>query len=1068
MAKKNLTIIEEIMKKLTTLIVLLLMVTLTTSLKANTNGNVTAVPTGVADVSVVHISSPVSGNFYSGTFNATINGNNVQLYCIDLQHHLQWNTTYTDDGHTSPEITYILNNYYPYVTNRSDALADVNKEAAAVQGAIWTFSDGLGSGGNTGFTSPTDIEARRLQIVADAMANAGNSTPAITLVITPQYQGLQAGVDAAFTVEAYDENNSPAANVDVTLTTTDGTLSTTSLTTDANGITDTVYLTQGTLTQANVTASAVVTIPQGTRLVRENDPDNYQKLVLATPAEDTVDVVANVRWFNNTDLSLVKTVDNAEPVDGDQITFTLTLSNVSTEDAYGIEVTDMLPSGLIFISSSASDGSYDQNTGIWSLSELDANAQATLDITAQVDYSTLNNASLNLGPVADYNVFVLRDLNQPSSDTEGKMAVGRNATLSNYSVGDKLTTTGEDVVVVGRKFTFLSGRVYNGNVVYKRFIDIHSTATVDGTVSQGSIIDFNAAKSYLRTLSSQLRGYTTNGDTRFEWGGLTLTGNNPFINVFDVNGDDLSAANNMSINAPNGSVVIVNISKRNVSWTGGASVTGTSKENVIYNFYQAKNITIQGIDILGTILAPKASVNFVSGVQHGQMICKNLTGQGQFNIANFIGNIPVDPYITNTAEITALLNPENNTANNSSSVTVHINFNGSGSNNNNSNWQFVSSVGTEMIWTMTYDNSGNTLYGTWGGKIYRETGNGTELLNPNMNVSFIWSIAVDPVNGKIWAATEQGVFISRDNGATWELRGLNGMDVRSIIAVGEDHVWAATWGAGVYELSQATGYNFVARNDGLSILAVHALTANSNGDIFAGTFGEGVMKLAAGTTEWVATPIGYEFVWALNVDSQDNIYAGTYGGGVYTSANAGDSWTQINNGLANNYIYSIAINPSDEVFASAWGSGVYQLHTSKGSNWAVLGMDGLNVTSLITSAKDGSLYAATQDGKIYKYIDNPLAVGDETNTPGSFELSQNYPNPFNPTTNIKFTIAKQGNYSLVVYNLLGEKVAVLVNGTVEAGNHNVTFNAENLASGIYIYSLQGEGLKITKKMMLLK
>ncbi len=1052
------------MRRNTTLFTLFLMMIFTISLKAGTDGTVTAVPTGVANVTVVHINNPVSGNFYSGTFNATINGNNVKLYCIDLQHHLQWNTTYTDDGHTSPEITYILNNYYPYVTNRSDALSDVNKEAAAVQGAIWTFSDGLAE-----FTSPADVEARRLQIVADAQAHAGNTTPALTLVITPQNQGLQAGVDAAFTVEAYDEQNAPAANVNVTLTTTDGTLSATSLTTGANGITDTVYLTQGASTTANVTASAVVTIPQGTRLVRESAPDQYQKLVLATPVQNTSEVVANVRWFNETDLALVKTVDNAEPTDGDQIVFTLTLSNNSSEDAFGIEVSDLLPSGLNFVSATASSGSYDENSGLWTLSELDANAQATLNITAQVDYATLNTSSLDLGPVADYNVFVLRNLTQPSSDTEGKMAVGRNATLSNYSVGDKLTTTGEDVLVVGRKLTYTSGRVYNGNAVYGRFQDVDTPrVSIDGSLLHQTDIDFGAAGSYLRCLSSQLRGYTVNGDTRFEWGGLTLTGNNPFLNVFNVNGDDLSAANNMSINAPNGSVVIVNISKRNVSWTGGASVTGTSKENVIYNFYQARNITLQGIDILGTILAPRASVNFVSGVQHGQMICRNLTGQGQFNLANFIGNIPVDPYITNTAEITALLNPESNTANNSSSVTIHINFNGSGSNGNNSNWQFVSSVGTDMIWTMTYDNSGNTLYGTWGGKIYRDNGNGATIINPDMNVSFIWSIAVDPVNGKIWAGTEQGVYISRDNGATWELRGLNGMDVRSIIAVGEDHVWASTWGAGVFELSQATGYNFVARNDGLSILAVHALTTNSAGDIFAGTFGEGVMKLAAGSSTWTATPIGYDFIWALNVDSQDNIYAGTYGGGVFTSANAGDSWTQINNGLANNYIYSISINPSDEVFASAWGSGVYQLHTSKGTNWAVLGMDGINVTSLITSSKDGALYAATQDGKIYKYIDTPLGVGDAGSEAVKFELSQNYPNPFNPTTNIKFTIAKQGDYQLVVYNLLGEKVAVLMSGSLEQGSHEVMFNASNLASGIYIYSLQGEGLKITKKMVLLK
>ena len=1034
---------------------------------ANNNGASNATPLGLDQVTVVHISVPVSGNYYAGTFNATVDGNAAKLYCIDLHHHLQWNTAYTDDGNTNSEITYILNNYYPYVTNRSDALSDVKKEAAAVQGAIWTFSDNLQP-----FISPADVEARRLQIVADALANANAVSPVQTLVIVPQNQALHAGADAAFTVEAYDENNSPVANVNITLTTTDGTLSTATLTTGANGISDTVYLTQGATELATVTAAASVTVPQGTKYVRTNDPDGYQKLVLATPVVANREAVANVRWYNDVDLALVKTVDNADPEDGDVVTFTITLNNETAEKAYGVEVTDLLPLGFIFSSATPSVGTYDETTGVWTVGDLEGNNQATLEIAAQVDYATLNTASLNLGPVADYNVFVLKDLTQPSSDTEGKMAVGRNATLSNYSVGDKLTTQGEDVLIAGRKITFTSGRVYNGNVVYGRFQDItpFQVSVDEGTIRHESVIDFGAAGSYLRNLSNQLKGYTTNGTTTFEWGGLTLTGNNPYINVFRVNGDDLSAANNIQINAPNGSVVLVNISKRNVSWTGGLTVTGTSKENVLYNFYQAHNISIQGIDILGTILAPRASVDFVSGVQHGQMICKYLTGQGQFNLANFIGNIPVDPNITNVAEITALLNNDSNPNNNCSEVTVHINFNnnGNGNGNGNSNWQFVSQVGTDLIWTMTYDNSGNTLYGTWGGKIYRETQNGTELLNPNMGVSFIWSIAVDPVNGKIWAATENGVYISRDNGTTWILRGLDGKDVRSIIAVGEDHVWASTWGFGVYELSSGTGYNFVARNDGLNILAVHALTATSNGDIYAGTFGEGVMKLTSGSTTWSSTPVGYSFIWALNVDSNDKIYAGTYGGGVYTSNNAGNSWAQINNGLANNYIYSIAVNPNDDVFASAWGSGVYQLHTSKGTNWAVLGMDGINVTSLITNAKDGSLYAATQDGKIYKYIDSPLSVGNNNNGVATFELSQNYPNPFNPTTNIKFSVAKQGSYRLVVYNLLGEEVATLMNGTLQKGTHEVMFDASRLASGIYVYSLQGEGMNMTKKMVLLK
>ena len=88
--------------------------------------------------------------------------------------------------------------------------------------------------------------------------------------------------------------------------------------------------------------------------------------------------------------------------------------------------------------------------------------------------------------------------------------------------------------------------------------------------------------------------------------------------------------------------------------------------------------------------------------------------------------------------------------------------------------------------------------------------------------------------------------------------------------------------------------------------------------------------------------------------------------------------------------------------------------------------------------------------------------------PLSFNLDQNYPNPFNPTTNIKFSVPESGNVKLSVYNLVGEEVAVLVNGFSQAGTFEVTFDASNLSTGVYLYKLQSANSVQTKKMMLLK
>ncbi len=86
-----------------------------------------------------------------------------------------------------------------------------------------------------------------------------------------------------------------------------------------------------------------------------------------------------------------------------------------------------------------------------------------------------------------------------------------------------------------------------------------------------------------------------------------------------------------------------------------------------------------------------------------------------------------------------------------------------------------------------------------------------------------------------------------------------------------------------------------------------------------------------------------------------------------------------------------------------------------------------------------------------------------------FALYQNYPNPFNPTTLIKFSLDKEQRVSLNVYNLLGKLVKKIIDGRLTAGEHSVVFNANNLTSGVYFYSLRGDnGRIITRKLILLK
>ena len=106
-------------------------------------------------------------------------------------------------------------------------------------------------------------------------------------------------------------------------------------------------------------------------------------------------------------------------------------------------------------------------------------------------------------------------------------------------------------------------------------------------------------------------------------------------------------------------------------------------------------------------------------------------------------------------------------------------------------------------------------------------------------------------------------------------------------------------------------------------------------------------------------------------------------------------------------------------------------------------------------------------------LENPGGVTSVDNSknnslPVEFSLSQNYPNPFNPSTTISFSIPEKSYVSIKVYNVLGKEVATLVNEEITAGNHDVDFNASELASGTYFYKLQTGKFVNVKKMILIK
>jgi len=148
------------------------------------------------------------------------------------------------------------------------------------------------------------------------------------------------------------------------------------------------------------------------------------------------------------------------------------------------------------------------------------------------------------------------------------------------------------------------------------------------------------------------------------------------------------------------------------------------------------------------------------------------------------------------------------------------------------------------------------------------------------------------------------------------------------------------------------------------------------------------------------------------------------------------------------------------------------------NNWEVIGfVEGHGTTTEVnkysfidkSEKPNGTYYYRLKqidnDGS-YEY--SGIVEVEVNNIPKKYSLEQNYPNPFNPSTVIEYSIPEKGFVTLKIYDILGNEIVTLVNNEKEAGNYDVKFDASQLTSGIYIYSIQVNDFRATKKMMLLK
>lgn len=186
-------------------------------------------------------------------------------------------------------------------------------------------------------------------------------------------------------------------------------------------------------------------------------------------------------------------------------------------------------------------------------------------------------------------------------------------------------------------------------------------------------------------------------------------------------------------------------------------------------------------------------------------------------------------------------------------------------------------------------------------------------------------------------------------------------------------------------------------------------------------------------------PINDEFTWAL---TQENY-----------QTNLDSALVDIKAAAKETGIYGLMLH--DHFTRSGYSDGIVL-------DWIVELMDSLN-TYYGDNIEYLTLSEATESIK-GEYV----SLDEDPTTVSEFQLHQNYPNPFNPSTTISFSLNQPSRVKLVVYDIQGRVVSALVNQSFTAGNHQLPFNAGNLPSGQYFYSLTASGQTTIKSMTLIK
>ena len=304
----------------------------------------------------------------------------------------------------------------------------------------------------------------------------------------------------------------------------------------------------------------------------------------------------------------------------------------------------------------------------------------------------------------------------------------------------------------------------------------------------------------------------------------------------------------------------------------------------------------------------------------------------------------------------------------------------------------------------------------------------------SLNLSFNGLHFLDENTGFVAGKIENPLIKTTDGGQTWtQLNPNSGVDLNDVyftdlnngVVIGKNKTVKYTTDGGI-NWENATLFNIPPSAPSTAELKRITFSGSNIGYI-AGALN---FKTTDGGKNWYYLELPDKTISMTNVSTHDGSFVSkvcfTGGNHVYESEDNGNTWNDIvdTNVVKVNTLYSCKYD---------YGGFVWVC----GSNSSI-------------------------------YTTNPLVSVDEPTISNSFYIDQNYPNPFNPSTKINYSLVNFSKVELSVYNMLGQKICELVNSEQSAGKYSVQFNAENLSSGVYFYTIRVDNYIQTKKMILVK